>query len=124
MRIGDRQLVLAFFGFLALIGIGGAWIVLSIRQRPLIEFEQQRLGTHLRFAYQKYHHSRGVWPQQPEEAIRLYTQEAPQLPDFYQKAKKDWDVTVRVKEGPQTTMTLEFKSPSPRKIDLPLTRPD
>lgn len=124
MKIGDRQIVLGFFGFLALVGIGGAWIALSIRQRPLIEFEQQRLGNHLRFAYQKYHHARGIWPHEPEDAIRVYTQEAPQLPDFYKKAKTEWDVTVRLNEGEQTTMTLDFRLPAPRLIELPLTKPN
>lgn len=124
MKIKDRHIVFGIYLFFALIGIAGAWLAISVRQRPLIEFEQQRLGNHLRFAYQKYHNARGMWPERPEEAIRGYTQEAPQLPDFYEKAKKEWDVSVQVTEGTPTLMLLRFRLPAERDIELALSKPN
>lgn len=118
----DRVVIYGFFGLLAAYGIGmGVW-VLQVRSKPLYRLDQQKLGTQLRFAYQKFYEDNEVWPLIPEDAAKGYRNEAPWLVDDLKKAKSVWGLTITLRQEKPAELTLNFSKPERHSIVLPLER--
>lgn len=116
----DRKIIAGFFTLLGLYALGLTIFTVRVRSQPIEAFEQQRIATNLRFAYQKFYAGNQTWPATPRDAAIGYRNEAPWLTRMVDEATKNWDMKSTLSEAKPPTLTLTFSKPKSHEIKLQL----